>query len=261
MELTDLKTIKSILQKHNKWANKGMGQNFLINQNSLSAIVESANIKPSDHVIEIGPGLGVLTQELVKHAKKVTSLELDPTLFPILEETVPKEKYPNLEIIHQDALRFTPPSTPYKIVANIPYNITSPLISHFLHTENKAKSMTLLVQLEVAEKICLTEPKMTILSLQIALFGTATLVKKIASSDFYPQPKVDSAILHIEVDPKVSDEEAIKILKVAKRAFSQRRKKLSNTLPELKNSNQPIDLNRRPETLSIEEWRQILLHL
>lgn len=261
MDLTDLKTIKGILQKHGKWANKFLGQNFLVSEESLEKIVEAAKIMSEDLVVEIGPGLGVLTQELIKKAKHVKSIELDPTLLPILEDVLQAKDQANLEIIHQDALRYTPDPTPYKVVANIPYNITSPLINHFLQAENKPKSMTLLVQLEVAEKICTLDPKMTILSLQIALFGKATLVAKVPSTHFHPQPKVDSAIIHIEITPQASDEEAAKILKTAKRAFSQRRKKLSNTMPELKNANCPIDLNRRPETLSIDEWKQILLHL
>ncbi|MFA6917281.1 MAG: rRNA adenine dimethyltransferase family protein, partial [Candidatus Gracilibacteria bacterium] len=160
-----------------------------------------------------------------------------------------------------------PQETSYKIVANIPYNITSHLINHFLQTKNQPISITLLVQKEVAEKIYVLNPDMTVLSLQVALFGKAKIAKKVPSSYFYPQPKVDSAIIHIELfqknDPNfIPQEKALKILKVAKTCFSNRRKKLSNTLPEEYHSQAKksgIDLSRRPETLSTQEWAAICL--
>ena len=248
------------MEKHGLWASKAFGQNFLIDKDILDEIVETGNIKPSDHIIEIGPGLGVLTHELCKKAKKVTSIELDKKLPAILAETLSKHK--NLNILNEDALDFIPPTTSYKIIANIPYNITSPLLNHFLQTENKPKTITLLVQKEVAEKICQLNPKMTVLSLQVAIFGKAKLIKIVSPSSFYPSPKIDSAILHIETykksDPNFFEiKKAKKILKLAKLAFSQRRKKLKNTIGNILKEAK-IDLDRRPETLSIKEWKELI---
>jgi len=184
MDLSNPKTVLELVKKHGLWAKKYLGQNFLVNSGALKKIVETAGISKNDHIVEVGPGLGVLTKELAKLAKKVTSIELDKSFFPILKESL--GEYKNIEILHQDALRFIPPKTKYKVVANIPYNITSPLINHFLQAENKPESMTLLVQDEVAEKICTKDPKMTILSLQVALFGEAKLIKKVSKESFFP---------------------------------------------------------------------------
>jgi 16S rRNA (adenine1518-N6/adenine1519-N6)-dimethyltransferase len=259
MELTNLDIIKSLLKSIDQNPKKYLGQNFLIDKSVLESIVDAGEIKKTDHVIEIGPGLGVLTKELSKKARKVTSIELDKTLLPILKTTLAEEN--NVEIIQMDALQYEPPETEYKVIANIPYNITSPLINHFLQSKNPPKSMTLLVQLEVAEKLVALEPKMTILSLQVALFGQAKLIKKVSKTCFHPAPKVDSAIINIDVFSSThpsytKPEDCKKILKTAKRAFSQKRKKLSNTLPELKNTSKEIDLNRRPQTLSVAEWKR-----
>lgn len=259
MDLSDINTLKGILQKHNLWAKKYFGQNFLINRDILETIVSTAKLSPEDEVVEIGPGLGTLTNELAKHSKHVTSIELDRSLLPILKENL--QEYKNVDILNMDALQFVPDKDKYKVVANIPYNITSPLINLFLQTPKKPQSITLLVQKEVAEKISSIEPDMTILSLQTALFGKTTMVRKVMADCFYPSPKVDSAIIHIELyqpeNPNyVSTEKGLKALSIAKRAFSQRRKKISNTIPEYKEKLEQagVDLNRRPETLSVKEW-------
>jgi 16S rRNA (adenine1518-N6/adenine1519-N6)-dimethyltransferase len=174
----------------------------------------------------------------------------------VLEETL--EEFQNTEVIHQDALRFTPPSTPYKVVANIPYNITSPLINHFLQADNKPSSITFLVQKEVAEKICKSTPDMTILSLQVYLFGTPTFIAKVPAQSFLPPPKVDSAILHINLHNDFQKQEALEILKLAKRAFRGRRKKLSNTLPEYKEILTKLEiLDQRPQHLTIAQWAHL----
>lgn len=256
--MTDLlnpKIIKELLAKHNVFAKKSFGQNFLISSAILDKILETAQITPEDHIVEVGPGLGVLTRELTKRAKKVTSIELDKTLLPILAEIAT----PNLEIINSDALKFTPPNTPYKVVANIPYNITSPLISHFLQNKNKPQAMTLLIQKEVAEKICTLTPQMTVLALGIALFGETKIAALVKNTKFYPAPKVDSAILQIKVAPKFPDELAQKILKTAKQAFLGGRKKLSNTLPELRQRLADLNLgDQRPQHLTLENWAALL---
>ena len=257
MNLTDKKTVIELLQAHGLFTKKRFGQNFLINAGILSNIVSAADIKPTDHVIEIGPGLGVLTEELVKKANKVTSIELDNHLVPILKERFSNQK--NFELIHMDALKFTPPKTPYKIVANIPYNITSPLLNHFLQSKNKPTSMTILVQKEVADKIThplhAKHPKHSILSLQVALFADAKLIKRVPAGNFFPTPKVESAILQITPHKNlIPDAQALQILALAKLAFTHKRKKLSHTF---KNLPPEIDPNLRPEDLSVKDWNKI----
>lgn len=254
MDLTNTQNIIQLLKDLNLWASKKFGQNFLINRDILNVIVETADLQKTDYVIEIGPGLGVLTQELAKKAAKVTTIELDIKLIEYLEKTLPE----NVEIVYQDALKFTPPKTAsYKVVANIPYNITSPLISHFLQSPNPPKIMTLLIQQEVAEKIVQKQPHHTVLSLQTQLFATPKIIKAVSRHCFFPAPKITSAIIHLEAI-KNPDPQAKKIISLAKRAFSQKRKKLSNTLPEAKNILIELNLNNlRPQSLSIDNWHSI----
>jgi len=257
MNLTDIQTIEKLLSTHNLSAKKHFGQNFLIDAPALEAIVSTANISHSDHIVEIGPGLGVLTQELCKLAQQVTAVELDSTLLPVLKETL--SQFDNYEILNQDALTFTPPQAPYKVTANIPYNITSPLLNHFLQAPTAPKTMTLLVQKEVAEKICLKEPKMSVLSLQVHLFAKPELVAIVPSKSFYPPPKVDSALIHLNTHSQYTLDIAKNILKTAKQAFKQGRKKLANTLPNLKERLTQLNLDqKRPQHLSIEDWISII---
>jgi 16S rRNA (adenine1518-N6/adenine1519-N6)-dimethyltransferase len=264
MDLDNKQTIIPLLQKYDLFARKRFGQNFLVNEDSLQAIVKTAEISPSDTIIEVGPGLGVLTVELAKKAKEVITIELDRNLLPVLAETL--KDFNNIELLNQDALKYVAEVSPYKIVANIPYNITSHLINHFLQAENKPTSLTLLVQKEVAEKMSVLNPDMTVLSLQVALFGKMRYVKKIPAGHFHPAPKVDSAIIHIrlftEKDPEyLPQETAMEILKIAKACFSGRRKKLRNTLPSEYHEQAAkvgLDLSLRPETLSVKQWRTLV---
>ncbi len=261
MELTDVGELIRVLKENGLYAKKHLGQNFLVSENILKKIIDTADIGKNDEIIEVGPGLGVLTKELLKKAKKVTSIELDETLIPVLNKNLGENK--KLKILHMDALKFEPPKDPYKVVANIPYVITSPLIRHFLQRDFRPKDLTLLVQYEVAEKITALEPKMTLLSLMTALFGEAKLVKKVPSGCFFPEPKVDSAILKISVYDKGHEKylktaDAIKIIKIAKAAFSGRRKKMKNTIPKEYRDKTDIDMNLRPETLSVDEWKKFL---
>ena len=257
INLTNLGEIKALLEKHGLWAKKILGQNFLINPGVLDKIIEAAEIKETDHILEVGPGLGVLTKELGKKAKKVTSIELDIKLLKVLEETLKNNT--NIEVIHADALRSEPPKTPYKVVANIPYYITSPLISHYLENENPPTSMTLLMQKEVAQKICLKSGKFTYLTLKTQLFANPTLKFKVSPGSFHPAPKVESAVLHLEYSPKCSKEKAHKIIEVAGRAFKSARKKLSNTIPELKDKLEKLELTgKRPQHLEISDWIKLV---
>jgi len=256
MDLTNRNELIQLLQKYNLWTKKFLGQNFLINKDALTKIVDSADIQSTDHIIEIGPGVGTLTKELAKKAEKVTSLEIDKTLMPAFVENLIDHK--NAKIIHMDALQFTPPETPYKVVANIPYNITSPLLNLFLQAKNPPQSITFLMQKEVAEKICQGDPSHTVLSLQVQLFGDPKIIDQVSADSFLPAPKVNSAILHITPNPKVPHDKALEILQLAKRAFTSGRKKLSNTLPDLLDKLKQLSLEeKRPQHLSITDWKNL----
>ncbi|MBI4975724.1 ribosomal RNA small subunit methyltransferase A [Candidatus Peregrinibacteria bacterium] len=260
MELVNPKTIKYLLNKYGLWTKKSFGQNFLINQGILKKIVDAGEIAKKDLVLEIGPGLGVLTQELAKNAKKVISIELDKNLLPVLKETL--SEFKNIEIKNEDALKTILPKTKYKVVANIPYNITSPLITKFLTANNKPQTLTLLIQKEVAEKICALPPRSSILSLSVGLFATSRIIGKVSKNSFMPSPKVDSAIIKITPHKEIPTETALKILALAKQAFSKKRKTLHNSLKSIKNIDKiltacNVDPSRRPETLTIEEWKKV----
>ena len=239
--------------------NTDLGQHFLVDEEVLQTIVEAPNIQPKDRIVEIGPGIGVLTKELLARAGKVTAIELDERLIPILETYVHDD--PKLEVVQGNALKVPMPTEPYKIVANIPYHITSPLLRHaFMESTVHPTSMTLLIQKEVAEKICDTEHA-GILTIVVGLFGTPEVLIDVPPKSFLPPPKVDSAVLHIECfsEPLADDETLKRIFSLIKIAFSQKRKMLRGTLGKQPKGAEAlqkvgIDATRRPETLSVEEW-------
>lgn len=235
-------------------AKKSLGQNFLTSTSIVEKIVDAAEITEEDTVIEIGPGLGILTNELCERAKEVKAIEIDSSLIPRLKLNV---HHDNLIIINTDALTFVPEEKSYKIVANIPYYITSPLITHFLTLENPPTTMTIMVQKEVADKIC--DKKNSILSLQTQLYATAKTVLKVHKGSFVPMPKVDSAVIHLKIlDKKSRVKNPDEILKIAKIAFSQKRKKLSNTLKQILPILKKLKFeDLRPEHLSVQDWEKI----
>jgi 16S rRNA (adenine1518-N6/adenine1519-N6)-dimethyltransferase len=267
--------ISAFCSKHRLKLNTDLGQHFLIDENILRIIVDTANIEPHDHILEIGPGIGVLTRELLKKTHHVTAIELDQKLIPVLHDFLINNQQSiinNLTLIKGNALTIPFPDTPYKIVANIPYHITSPLLRHaFLESKTAPTTMTLLIQKEVAEKICLpTEARSakvgdtkhyTLLSILVGLFGKPSLIAKVPPEAFLPPPKVDSAVLHIECfdRPKADPKTIENVFRLTKIAFSQKRKMLRNTIGELEGGteklmNAGIEETRRPQTLSVKEW-------
>jgi 16S rRNA (adenine1518-N6/adenine1519-N6)-dimethyltransferase len=254
-------------------AKKSLGQNFLINKGTLNKIINAANIEPNDHVIEIGPGHGVLTKELVKQAKNVTTIELDDRLIPELEETFKDTS--NIKICHQDALDFTPPKTPYKLVANIPYYITSPILNHFLREQPQKQRPThlvLLVQREVAQKICASDGDLSVLALQVQLFGKPKIITKVPPTHFRPAPKVDSAILRITPHaPLIQDKDIPSFFTLIHAGFAHKRKKLIRNLEKIPNITKEtlnplfeslnLDSNIRAQELTLTDWLNLLREL
>ena len=255
--------VRQFLTRHRFRLNTDLGQHFLIDEDVLHTIVDTAGIEKEDHIVEIGPGIGVLTRELLKYAGKVTVIEIDNRMIPLLQKIVGEERSPptNFSLIQGNALHITFPATSYKIVANIPYHITSPLLRHaYLESKTIPQSTTLLIQREVAEKIVDTE-NAGILTILIALFGTPILTTTVKPSAFLPPPKVDSAILHIESHkkPLANPETIEKLLRLVKIAFAGKRKMLRNTLGSFHGgmellSAASVAADRRPQTLSVEEW-------
>ncbi|MFA7681789.1 MAG: 16S rRNA (adenine(1518)-N(6)/adenine(1519)-N(6))-dimethyltransferase RsmA [Candidatus Peribacteraceae bacterium] len=254
--------VRQFCSKNHLRLNKDLGQHFLIDQEILDKIIQAADIQPTDHIVEIGPGIGILTAELLKRAKKITAIELDEHLIPLLKNYT---GYAILNtghsIVNENALHVPMPQEPYKIVANIPYHITSPLLRHvFLESQTPPTSMTLLIQREVAEKIC--DPKDAgLLTILVGLFGEPRIVTTVPPKAFFPPPKVDSAVLHIDCfsQAKVSPHTIEEIFRLTKAAFGQKRKMLSNTLGAFPGGMErlkcaQIDPKRRPQTLSVEEW-------
>ncbi len=241
--------------------NTDLGQHFLVDQDVLDAILDAAQVEDTDHVFEIGPGIGVLTRELLRDAAKVTAVELDTRMLPVLKRFVGEEACQTLTLIQGNALHVSFPNEPYKIVANIPYHITSPLLRHaFLESALRPTSLTLLIQREVAEKICDIE-NAGMLTVVVGLFGEPEVVIRVPPRSFVPPPAVDSAVLHIRCfkEPKASPAIIEEVFRLTRVCFGQKRKMLRNslgTLPEgpILLEKTGIDATRRPEHLAIDEW-------
>jgi 16S rRNA (adenine1518-N6/adenine1519-N6)-dimethyltransferase len=262
---------RSLLERYGLAARKSLGQNFLIDRGVLDKIVRAADIAPTETVIEVGPGLGVLTRALAAQAGKVIAVELDRGLTGLLRETLGDK--PNVEIISGDILE-TPVAdlvgqAPYKVVANLPYYITSPVLRHFLEGVHQPLSLTVMVQKEVARQITARPPEMSLLALGVQFFGRPKIVGYVAAGCFHPAPKVDSAILHISVEKQreLSPDQEQRFFTFARAGFGTRRKQLANALAgglKLEKSVvlellhlAGIDPARRAETLTIEEWLKL----
>ncbi len=263
--------VSSLLRQYGLRADKKLGQNFLHDPFALIAITEAAAIRPTDIILEIGPGLGSLTRYLAAAARQVVAVELDANLIPPLEAVT--QYYENIRIIQGDILKISPneliKEPDYLVVANIPYYITSAIIRHLLENKNKPRRIVLTIQKEVATRICAEPGSMSLLALSVQVYGKPRISKHIPANAFFPSPRVDSTILCIDIypSPKIQSELLEIFFKLIKAGFSQKRKTLRNSLSSglhinaneaaslLKKAN--IDPMRRAETLSIEEWKTL----
>jgi len=267
--------VKKMLKKHNLRPSKRLGQNFLVDKGVVRKIIEAADLQPDDIVLEIGPGLGVLTRELAKKAKKVIAVEKDKNMVEILAETL--KNFKNVEIIHGDIRKKTPgvfSSTPgvetgYKVVANLPFYLTAPAIRKFLESvEVRPQQMVLVVQKEVAQRICAKVPDMNLLAVSVQFYAEPEIISYISKKSFWPQPKVDSAIIKIAPFKIRRGSELRQLFfKIVRAGFSQPRKQLANNFSKmlkldkekvkewlLKNDIQP---SQRAETLTINDWLKL----
>ena len=258
---------------------KRLGQNFLVDASTIQAILDNANISKEDTIIEIGAGVGFVTEQLVKHAKRVIAIELDESAIKELKK-IPCD---NLEIIHQDILKTDLSdltSEKVKVVANIPYYITSPIIAHLLgeiddlnnKNRNIISEIILMVQYEVAQRIVATEQSPSkqygLLTILSQFWAECEIVKKVGRKSFYPSPKVDSALVKLTVSekPRLKLSNYAHFRKTIKAAFSQRRKNIKNCLlsggfsrESIQKSleNLEISENTRGETISIEKFGEL----
>ena len=269
MDIRDIKT-KELVEKYNFKFTKSLGQNFLIDDSVLTDIVEGAEVCDEDLVIEIGPGVGTLTAQILKRAKKVVAIELDNDLIPIL--TAELGDNPNFQLIHKDALKvdfneIIGEEKSVKLVANLPYYVTTPIIANLLNGGYKFKSLTIMIQKEVAERMN-AEPNCKdygALSILVQYFCNTSIVRRVPPSCFIPRPKVDSIVIRLDKleEPKVSVKNQKLFFELVRHAFNMRRKTLWNATKNVSLSKElmekafedaGIDPKRRGETLSLAEF-------
>jgi len=263
--------IPSLLRQHGLHPKKSLGQNFLVDPVTLQRVVNAGGVGRTDTVLEIGPGLGGLTRHLASQAARVIAVELDQNLIPILRKVL--TPFNNVEIIHGDILELNPqfliPDSSYLVIANIPYYITSAVIRHLLESGHPPTRLVLTVQREVAERICASPPDMSLLALSVQVYGQPAIAARIPAGAFYPPPKVDSAVVRIDLypEPRLPQPHLDTFFKLIKAGFSQKRKTLRNALSaglglpketvENLLTSAGIDPARRAETLNLEEWGRL----
>jgi len=262
---------KRLLRRYGLQARKGLGQHFLVDEQVLGLILETAELARSDLVVEIGPGLGVLTRELAARAGQVIAVELDDRLAAALRQAL--ESLHNVAIVNEDILKLDPATLGipdrYKVAANLPYYITSAVLRHFLEASARPRLMVVMVQKEVAETIAAGPGSMSLLSVSVQFYGEPTVAGYVPARSFYPAPEVDSALLRIDVYPRpkvaVSDEKGF--FGLVRAGFSASRKQLVNSLGHGLGLSRAdvlsllvksgIEPRRRAETLTVEEWAQL----
>jgi 16S rRNA (adenine1518-N6/adenine1519-N6)-dimethyltransferase len=278
-----LSQTKEMLLKYEVKARKRWGQHFLVNSGVLKTISGAAHLSADDLVIEVGPGMGILTRKLVEQAGYVIAVELDSIMVEMLQETLsPSSKFSLInrdilevepaELIQQEKARF-PPSIQnpqhYKLVANLPYYITQPIIRHFCESKLKPQMMVIMVQKEVAKNIVARPGELSILAISVQFYGKPEIVDYVPAGNFYPVPRVDSAILKIEMYPApvvpVTDQSHF--FKVVRAGFSAPRKQVANSLArgldipkaEVLSLMQTANVapQKRAEDLTLEEWAHL----
>ena len=249
LDLTNIHELRNLLYAHHMRPNKAFGQNFLVDRAILQRIIEAAEIEPNDQVLEVGAGTGVLTRELAKHARRVVAVELERDMLALLAKTT--GEFRNVELLARNLLYLDPQEVfeqePYKLVANLPYYITAPTFRHFLESGNAP----------------------SLLGVSIQFYGQPKIIAHVPARAFYPAPKVDSAILRVDLRKQVplTPEQRDSFFRLVQAGFAERRKQLHNSLTHhLHQKNEEvrasltaanIDPSRRAETLSIEDWLRL----
>jgi len=261
-------SVSAILKKHGLRPDKNLGQNFLTDPTILEKICSISGVTEQDLVLEIGAGLGHLTAQLAGSARQVIAVELDNRLIPPLKEAL--LSFRNVQIIQGDILQLDPSDilqeNDYLVVANIPYYITSRIIRNLLETDHKPKQIILTIQYEVAQRVCARTGRLSLLALSVLMYGDPSLEMRVPAGAFYPAPKVDSAVIKINLypEPLLTGTLRDHFFTVIKAGFLHKRKTLRNSLSKGLGwspgnaadllSSASVDPQRRAETLSLEEW-------
>jgi len=267
--------VRRLLREFNLQPKKGLGQNFLISEGALRRIVAAADLEPGDVILEVGPGLGTLTRLLAQQAKRVIAVELDQRLVEILSQTL--ADFPNVKVVPGDILEMEPGgpgglsglSPNYKVVANLPYYITSAVLRYLLTAKVKPQLIVVTVQREVAQRMIASPGQMGLLSVSVQFYGRPRIVARIPAGAFYPVPKVNSAVVRIDLyeSPTVAVADVDRFFEVVRAGFGQKRKQLRNALAQglslptstvveaLRRAD--VDEKRRAQTLSLEEWTRV----
>lgn len=269
-------TTRSLLREWQLTPQKELGQNFLADRSVLAHILAAAEVSATDTVLEIGPGLGTLTEALAEHARRVVAVEIDRQLVAILLDRL--QAFANVQVVAGDILALDvaallagepaggPAAYAYKVVANIPYNITSAVLRHLLEACIRPRLIVLMVQREVAQRITAGPGEMSLLSVSVQFYGRPRLIHRVPAKAFYPVPKVDSAIIRIDPHPQlpIAPGEIEPFFSVVRAGFGQRRKQMHNSLVHGLGlpaesvaealAHAGVDGQRRAQTLSVEEW-------
>ena len=270
---------RQLLRQFDFKPKKRLGQHFLVDEAVLERILSAGELSPGDIVIEIGPGLGILTEALAKQGVRVIGVELDAKLVTLLRKRL--AGFPDVKIVHADILKVAPrqllqdnlPACDlvrgYKVIANLPYYITSPVLSHFLEAQPRPSKMVVMVQKEVGEAIAAALGKMRLLSVRAQFYSKPAIVSYVPAASFYPAPKVDSVILRLDVysQPPIEVSDVAGFFDIVMHGFSAPRKQIRNSLAHSLEmppgqvasllEKAGIEPKRRAETLSLEEWREL----
>lgn len=251
--------------------NKAFGQNFLVNRAVLQQIVAAADLEPGDQVLEVGAGTGVLTRELARRVRRVVAVELEQNMLTLLAKTT--SDFSNIELLARNLLYLDPQDVfgheRYKLVANLPYAITAPTFRHFLESANAPSLLVVMVQYEVAQRIVAEPGDLSLLGVSVQFYGQPRIIERVSAHAFYPAPKVDSAILRVDLHSQapLTPPERESFFRLVQAGFAERRKQLHNALThglhckdtEIRGwlAAARIEASRRAETLSIDEWLRL----
>ncbi|MBU3964183.1 ribosomal RNA small subunit methyltransferase A [Patescibacteria group bacterium] len=269
MDLCSKQTIKSLLKNSNIFPSKKLGQNFLIDQGIIEKIIESADLNNQDIVLEIGPGLGCLTQALGQKAKKVIAIEKDRRMIEILKNNL--KEFKNVRIVLGDILNIQNSKfkiqNSYKVAANLPYNIALPVIRKFIEATNPPELMILMIQKEVAQKIC--GEKSCLPKIAVELFAKSEILFFVPKESFFPAPKVDGAVIKVsEIQKNIPNVNMELLFRIVKAGFSHPRKTILNNLSKklnisrndtakwLEKTNIPCE--KRPQDINLKEWIKLV---
>lgn len=272
--------VRDLLKQYGLRPRKGMGQHFLVNEEALSWIAQAARLTPDDVVVEVGPGLGSLTALLAEQAHEVVAVELDRDIAAVLPRIL--GAYSNVRVVQGNILEvyleqelataWRPPHSPgvsYKVVANLPYYISTPVLRYFFSQRRRPSLLVVTVQEEVAQRMLAAPPDMNFLAVLVQFYGRPEIVRRLPASFFHPAPKVDSAVVRIEMKdtPPLPAEETKRFFRVVSAGFAQRRKQIHNSLANQLMLPVPavsaalaaagVDGMRRAETLTIDEWLRV----